>query len=159
MKQIGSALQTLHKKNIIHRDIKVENILVDGQGNDLTYYLGDLGSAIKLRSADQKADFGIGTFGFMAPEMLAYKSYSFGVDIWSLGCVLHVLITDHMVHFDRDENKARKKMLYEPLDLSSYPELSREVRDLLKRMLKKNPAERISIDEVLAHPWMQSDHP
>ncbi len=71
IKQVATGLKQLHDRNIIHRDIKMENIFVSDMTTDATFKLGDLGSAHELESASDKTGFQIGTHGYFAPEILS----------------------------------------------------------------------------------------
>jgi len=70
IRQVATGLQALHKRNIIHRDIKVDNMLVASTELETEVRISDLGSAIKLQSADGTSNFQIGTPGYVAPEVL-----------------------------------------------------------------------------------------
>ena len=90
--QLALGVQSLHKQLIVHRDMKINNILVSDYSEDATVRIGDFGSAFKLASPTDTSDFIIGTPGYMAPEMLLGQSYSFSCDIWGLGCILHTML-------------------------------------------------------------------
>ena len=100
----------------------------------------------------------IGTPGYIAPELLLGQAYSFGVDVWSLGCTMHLLLSGVPPFWDANRKEQIRLVCKLPLDLVSKPNLSRlssKAKDLLKAILEKNPAKRLNIDQVLAHPWLQ----
>ena len=102
IKQVCQGVQALHKRNIIHRDIKIENILMNDNTRESNLKLADLGSATKLESADSTTTFQIGTPGYLAPEVLEGKPYSFSCDIWSIGALMTVLLSAKLPFFDED---------------------------------------------------------
>ena len=92
---VAEGLVYLHNKGIIHRDIKQENILLSNQSDDAEPVICDFGFSIRLK--DKKTcDQMCGTKGYMAPEILARKPYSFPVDIWSFGVMLYGLISEKL---------------------------------------------------------------
>lgn len=93
-------MQVFHQKNIVHRDIKVENILVSDNTSKATFKLADFGSATKLSSPEDTTDIRIGTPGYMAPEVLLGKPYSFSCDIWSLGALMTVLVSAQLPFYE-----------------------------------------------------------
>ena len=115
--QIGICIESLHAKNIVHRDIKVENILMSDFSQDAKVRIADLGSAVKLQSANDTSTFKIGTPGYTAPEILSGLPYSFSCDIWSLGCLLHVLLTASPPFWDDDRKQRDRMVCHQPLDL------------------------------------------
>ena len=87
------AVAGLHARNILHRDIKLDNIMVSESVKGLRVHLADLGSAVKLSSPTATSTFMIGTPGYIAPEMLCFKPISLPYDIWSLGAIMYCLLT------------------------------------------------------------------
>ena len=154
---VVSGLQSLHKRNIVHRDIKSINILMSDKTADATACIADLGSAIKLKSATDTTDLKIGTPGYIAPEVLLGKPYSFSCDIWSLGCVLYFLLTGSQPFWDSDSAIRHQRVCSEELNLEDDPStahLSRSCKDILACMLDKDENRRFNINQVLHHTWL-----
>ena len=105
LKQICAGVKGLHNINIIHRDLKLENILMSDFKETATARIADFGSATKLLSADAKTNFCIGTAGYTAPEIIQGLSYGKAVDVWSLGCILHVLLSAQPPFWDENRKK------------------------------------------------------
>ena len=146
----------MHNRNILHRDIKLENILMKDTTEDADACIADLGTAIKLKSHHDKVSMFIGSPGYIAPEILLGKSYSLPVDIWGLGCILYYLLTSNLPFRTDDWEKLKNNTCNEQLDLSKNPELSLESKDLLSSLLSKNPRYRPTIKQVLSHVWLQN---
>lgn len=86
-KQLLCGLEYLHYHNVVHRDIKGANILVTRNG---VVKLSDFGSAKRICSYEQSM---IGTYAYMAPEVISWKGYNWFADIWSLGCTVYEMLT------------------------------------------------------------------
>jgi len=156
MIQVGIGLESLHAKNIVHRDIKIENILMTDFSEDAKVRIADLGSAIKLESSEHKTCFKIGTPGYTAPEVIQGKPYSFSCDIWSFGCLLHVLLSAQPPFWDEDRKTRDNKVCFEPLNLEANrytANLSASCKNLLAQMLEKDPQKRLRIAEIFQHRW------
>ena len=100
-------VQALHKKNILHRDIKLENILVTDQTEDTGVRIGDMGSAIQLDSPTGTTSFMIGTPGYIAPEMLLGEAYGLAYDVWAIGALMNALLTMELPFWVADLKQRR----------------------------------------------------
>ncbi|CAL1702535.1 unnamed protein product [Somion occarium] len=149
-RQIGSALDYCHKNNVVHRDLKIENILISQTGN---IKIIDFGLSNLYDPAKHLSTF-CGSLYFAAPELLNAKVYTGPeVDVWSFGVVLYVLVCGKVPFDDQSMPALHAKI---KRGLVEYPVwLSAECKHLLTRMLVTNPAARATLTEVLSHPWMQ----
>ena len=93
LRQLVVAVKELHERHIMHRDIKESNVLVTVQDNKLKVVLADFGISVRLESASATRSRPVGTRGYFPPEMLKFKPYSLPADIWSLGTIMHSLLT------------------------------------------------------------------
>ena len=144
--QIASAVQYLLSKKLLHRDIKPENILVD---RNFDVKLCDFGWACVLDS--ERPEFGLcGTLEYMSPEMLAQKRHEAKTDVWALGILLFELLHGSPPY--KADNFETMKRQSEVRIIQANPRVSAETRDLLEKMVVKDPKNRFSIDQVLAHP-------
>ena len=144
-----SGLLYLHKKNIIHRDIKLDNILLDHNGG---IKIGDFGVS-KLWRYNEMMMEQCGTPAYIAPEILRDRGYrGGGVDIWSAGVVLF-----SMLHGTVPFKGANMSELHKLILKGKYTvkEGSDNVKDLLGRMLEVDPEKRITPIQVLNHAWMK----
>lgn len=148
-RQIGSALDYCHHNNIVHRDLKIENILISNNGNIkiIDFGLSNLYSPLRHLSTF------CGSLYFAAPELLNAKLYTGPeVDVWSFGIVLYVLVCGKVPFDDQSMPALHAKI---KRGLAEYPAwLSNDCKSLLQRMLNTNPQERATLAEVLSHPWM-----
>ena len=144
--QICQGLKCLHSANILHRDIKAQNIfLVTAR----EIKIGDLGVAKVTKGG--MAYTQIGTPYYMSPEIWRRRPYNKKSDIWSLGCLLYELATLKHPFEARDERSLAEKVLrgvYAPVPSTYTPDLSTMIRILLN----VDPARRPTVDEILQHP-------
>ncbi|KAK0565716.1 hypothetical protein OC844_001084 [Tilletia horrida] len=146
--QLCLAVAYIHERGIVHRDLKLENVLLDELCN---VKLGDFGFTREFERRKLMDTF-CGTTGYAAPEMLAGKKYTGQeVDIWSLGIILYALLTGSLPFDDDDEDVMRLKILQGDYELPD--DLSEDARNLIRSILKQNPLERLGIRAILAHPW------
>lgn len=159
VRQLCSALNYCHTRNVCHRDIKPENILLDKNDNAL---LADFGFA-SIMQAEEPDEFETtmegsskvmkemstmcGTMAYMAPEILNRDKYlGDKVDIWALGVVVYVLLVGFMPFKDDDVTKSK---------YSTPKDVEAEASDFVSKMLVLDPTERWSAKRLLDHPWVE----
>jgi len=148
-KQIIESLAYCHSKNILHRDIKLDNILLDANGQ---VKLCDFGVG-KIVKKDEKMTEQCGTPAYIAPEILRDQGYyGFAVDIWSSGVVLFAMLY-RTVPF-KANNMTELQQIIMRADYKLKDDISLEARDLLKGLLEPDPENRLAVAEILSHPWM-----
>uniref|UniRef100_A0A0W0GCC5 Protein kinase domain-containing protein n=1 Tax=Moniliophthora roreri TaxID=221103 RepID=A0A0W0GCC5_MONRR len=149
--QICLAVAYLHEKGIVHRDLKLENVLLDER---CRVKLGDFGFTREYERGALMETF-CGTTGYASPEMLQGQRYlGPEVDIWSLGVILYCLLTGMLPFDDDDEAVMRDKVIIGEFEDPEW--LSTEARDLIKNVLVKEPSKRLSIPHILTHPWFSA---
>ncbi|KAK4244396.1 hypothetical protein C7999DRAFT_43938 [Corynascus novoguineensis] len=144
--QVARAIHHLHTKAlVVHRDIKDENVILDGEGR---IKLIDFGSAAYIKSGP--FDVFVGTIDYAAPEVLAGKPYGGKEqDVWALGILLYTIIYKENPFYSIDEIMDR--------DLRVPYTISDESIDLIRKMLNRDVQQRYTIEQVLAHPWCQME--
>lgn len=147
-RQLLSAVDYCHRNSIVHRDLKIENVLIDREGN---VKLIDFGLSNFFNPKDSLKTF-CGSLYFAAPELLKGNVYvGPEVDVWSLGVIFYVLVCGRVPFDDKSlpvlHEKIKKCSFEIPTDLST------ECRHLLSRMIVGDPSQRASLAEVMHHPW------
>ena len=148
--QMSLALLYLHERKILHRDMKTQNIfLKNGK-----IRLGDFGIAKVLDSTKDFANTCIGTPYYMSPELFKNKPYSYKSDVWGFGCVLYEMCNLRHAFDAQSINGLAVKILR-----GSFPPLntmySKQLRDLIGKMLQIKPSNRPSIVEVLSKSFVR----
>jgi len=144
-RQIVDGVQYIHSRGIAHRDLKLENLMLD---KDQNVVIIDLGLA-NFMSEGKLLNTFCGSSSYAAPEMflcLKYKGPE--VDIWSMGVILYCLVLGYLPFEDPQHIVDADFIPFEPSD-----NISPEFQDLISRIFKFNPNERITIDEIQRHPW------
>jgi serine/threonine protein kinase len=147
--QLALSLEYLHSKDIVHRDVKLENVLFDGEKN---CKLVDFGFSVYVR--DKKLKIFCGTPSYMAPEIVQRTEYlGKPVDIWSLGVVLYALLCGCFPFTAKNYPDLYKKIIRGHYRMPES--LSHSVRDLLRNMLVTDPLRRYTLAQVMGHPWVK----
>ena len=150
-KQILLGVYYLHKeKHQIHRDIKPANILINSDG---IVKLTDFGISRTLENT--KAHTFVGSRIYMSPERITGKKYSFPSDIWSVGLVIYELATSEEPYGDGSDFLTQiTKIMEDPEPRLDENIFSKDFCDFIEKTLKKEEEKRLSIDELLKHPWI-----
>ena len=148
--QIISGIEYLHEVGIAHRDLKLENILLNFK-NDIKII--DFGLSNKYNKDNEELlQSSCGSPCYAAPEMIkGAKYHGVDTDIWSSGIILYLMLCKTFPFNDKNNSKLYQKILSGKFNLPSY--LSNEAKDLLSKLLKVNPTERIKLNEIKKHPW------
>jgi serine/threonine protein kinase len=184
--QVAQGIRYLHEeRGVVHRDIKPENLLFeripiipsknpihrpyDEEKEDEGEFIPGVGGGgigrIKI------ADFGLskvvwneetmtpcGTVGYTAPEIVKDERYSKSVDMWAMGCVLYTLLCGFPPFYDESINVLTEKVArgYYTFLSPWWDDISSSAKDLITHLLCVDPAQRFTIDEFLAHPWVNA---
>ncbi|KAL2858287.1 hypothetical protein BJX68DRAFT_163922 [Aspergillus pseudodeflectus] len=148
-RQIASALDYCHRNSIVHRDLKIENILISKTGDIKIIDFG-LSNLFSPRSLLKTF---CGSLYFAAPELLQARQYTGPeVDVWSFGIVLYVLVCGKVPFDDQSMPKLHAKIKQGSFDYP--PGLTTECRHIISRMLVTDPKQRATLAEIMNHPWM-----
>ena len=161
-KQLLSGLAYLHSHNIVHRDLKLENILIQeiekskSTGEDLfNIKIIDFGTA-RIFDNKKKPQSIVGSSYYIAPEVLNQK-YGKECDLWSVGVILYMFIVGHAPFDGCDDEEITgniQKGIYKKDD-KRWKKASKEVKDLIQRLLIYNPQKRLTALQALRHPWFK----
>ncbi|KAK8116029.1 hypothetical protein PG984_012531 [Apiospora sp. TS-2023a] len=148
-RQIASALDYCHRNSIVHRDLKIENILISKTGD---IKIIDFGLSNLFAPRGHLKTF-CGSLYFAAPELLQARAYTGPeVDVWSFGIVLYVLVCGKVPFDDQSMPALHAKIKKGLVDYPNW--LGNDCRHLLSRMLVTDPKQRATMFEVMNHPWM-----
>ena len=157
MYQVSSGLNYLHQYGILHRDLKPENIMLVDQSSNPIIKITDFGLSKVLGPKERVSD-GFGTLSFVAPEVLLRKPYNKQIDIWSLGILMYYGLSGTLPFYDESNLQsivAKKIVNNEVLfPASKWIGRSKEVMDLIKKCLIKEPEKRIKLKEFINHEWI-----
>ncbi|XP_042621990.1 serine/threonine-protein kinase Nek4-like isoform X1 [Cyprinus carpio] len=149
--QIAMALQYLHEKHILHRDLKTQNIFLTKTN---IIKVGDLGIARVLENQNDMASTLIGTPYYMSPELFSNKPYNYKSDVWALGCCAYEMATLKHAFNAKDMNS----LVYRIVEgkLPQMPsKFDPQLGELIKRMLCKKPEDRPDVKHVLRQPYIK----
>lgn len=153
---LASALAYLHNMNIVHRDVKPENLLVELEGDRVKCLkLGDFGLACEVQGPLYTV---CGTPTYVAPEILAETGYGLKIDVWAAGVILYILLCGFppFISTDNDQDKLFDAILLGQYEFPDdyWSEVSPLAKELIQHMLQLTPSLRFSAEDVLDHPWL-----
>jgi len=147
------ALGYLHESGIIYRDLKPENVLIDGDGH---IKITDFGlSKEGLNGFNSRTNTFCGTPEYLAPEVLLGKEYSLAVDYWSLGTLMYEMLTGLPAFYDNDVQKMYRYKMKAEIEMPD--EMEDSAKDIILKFLDKNPETRLQKpEEIKAHPYFST---
>lgn len=148
--QVVLGVMLMHSKNILHRDLKSQNLFLTSDG---TVKIGDFGISKELPTLSSLAKTSCGTPYFMPPEVCKGEPYGEKIDIWAIGCILYELVFLKKPFESKTLSGVFDKIINKPLE-SSYEEVDSDIKILLMAMLDKDPSRRPSIWELANTPWI-----
>ncbi|KAJ9098551.1 hypothetical protein QFC19_006319 [Naganishia cerealis] len=162
--QLISGVHYLHEKKIVHRDLKLENLLLDKHRNVI---ITDFGFANRFeRRQDDLMATSCGSPCYAAPELVVSDGLYVGsaVDIWSCGVILYAMLSGYLPFDDDPENPdgdninlLYKYIINTPLTFPDW--VSPTARDLMSSMLVPNPEQRCTLEQIMNHPWLEPFRP
>ncbi|KAL6988154.1 Calcium-dependent protein kinase 25 [Sarracenia purpurea var. burkii] len=154
---IVQVIETCHSLGVMHRDLKPENFLFVNEREDSPLKTIDFGLSVFFKPGEIFSDV-VGSPYYVAPEVLC-KHYGPEADVWSAGVIIYILLSGVPPFWAQTEQDIFENVLHADLDFSSdpWPNISESAKDLVRKMLVRDPRKRLSAHEVLCHPWFQDD--
>lgn len=151
MQQVIAGILYLHSHNILHRDISLSNLLLT---KSMQVKISDFGLATQLSSHDGNIHKSLcGTPNYISPEIASRSADGLPTDVWSLGCMLYTLLIGRPPF---ETNGVKSTLTQVVMGSFVIPDsLSSQAKDLIKKMLNKNPSKRIALQDVVTHPFLQ----
>jgi len=152
---IVGVVEVCHSMGVMHRDLKPENFLFADQKEEAALKTIDFGLSIFFRPGQIFTDV-VGSPYYVAPEVLK-KKYGPEADVWSAGVIIYILLCGVPPFWAENEQGIFEEVLHGRLDFESepWPSISEGAKDLVRRMLIRDPRKRLTAHEVLRHPWVQ----
>ncbi|KDO26369.1 AUR protein kinase [Saprolegnia parasitica CBS 223.65] len=147
VREIALTLAFMHSKHVIHRDIKPENILI-GYNGELK--LADFGWSVHAPTSRRNTM--CGTLDYLAPEMCEHKPHNEMVDVWTLGILMYEFLVGTPPFEAEGHTETYNRIL--SIDLRFPAHLSTLACDLVRKILRKEPGDRLALDKVVEHPWI-----
>jgi len=150
--QLVSALIYLKKNNIVHRDIKPHHLVIS---DNLKIKLCGFHVAKKLEFEKQKIRGNSGTNSYKAPELISNEYYSFEVDVWSLGITIYRLFFGTTPFFSKNKEEILEKIKLGKYSFPKDCDISPSAKDLIRKILIRDPSRRLTIEEVYSHDFLK----
>ncbi|XP_066940052.1 uncharacterized protein [Macrobrachium rosenbergii] len=157
-RQLLEGLVFIHDQNIVHLDIKPQNLVLMGEFPDCAVKLCDFEISRMLTPGREVREI-LGTPDYVAPEILHYEPITKKTDMWSLGVLTYVLLTGFLPFGGDSDQETFLQISRGELDFPAelFEDISPEAIDFMKRLLLRQPERRMSARECLSHPWMKKD--
>ncbi|KAL5704190.1 non-specific serine/threonine protein kinase [Ranunculus cassubicifolius] len=157
IKTIVGVVEACHSLGVMHRDLKPENFLFASCDEDSALKAIDFGLSMFYKPGDTFSDV-VGSPYYVAPEVLR-KCYGPEADVWSAGVILYIILSGVPPFWAETEPGIFRQILRGKLDFESepWPGISDSAKDLIRKMLERNPKKRLTAHEVLCHPWIVDD--
>ena len=150
--QLIQALIYLQERNIIHRDLKLQNIFLTEK---MELKLGDFALARKLKYSNEKLYDFAGTLLYMAPELIEHKPYTLTADIWALGVIIYLLLIGNIPFNCENYTEIEEKIKNVNYDFPENAIISNAAKDLIKQILVKDPKQRPNLYQILEHDFFK----
>jgi len=160
IKQVLEGIAYLHDNNIVHRDIKAENIMFRTKAEDSEIVIADFGLSRFINSdSDRMLQTVCGTQGYMAPEIILHKGHGKPVDMWAIGVLTFIILSGYCPFSgetvaEENNNIVHCNYEFEPEDF--WTGISDNAKDFIRKLLVLDPEKRMTAHEALQHEWIVS---
>ncbi|KAJ4912856.1 Calcium-dependent protein kinase 15 [Raphanus sativus] len=155
IRSVLNVVQICHFMGVMHRDLKPENFLLSSKDEDAMLKATDFGLSVFIEEGKVYRDI-VGSAYYVAPEVLR-RSYGKEIDIWSAGIILYILLCGVPPFWAETEKGIFEEIIKGVIDFESqpWPSISESAKDLVRKLLTKDPKKRISAAQALEHPWIR----
>lgn len=151
--QLAGALKYLHSFGIFHRDIKLENILLD-TSNGLKPKIIDFGLGCVL-GPGQFSQEAVGTLKYASPELISRVPYRETPDVWGIGVIMYILLTGKAPFYGENDQEIANRILKKKIEVESekWQGISMDAKEIVVKLLIRKPSDRMKLDDLLRHKW------
>jgi len=156
IRQVLEGIDYMHRHGVVHRDLKPENLLCASAN---VIKIADFGLSKDVESGNLQTS--CGTPSYVAPEVLLGGQYDSEVDIWSIGVITYVLLCGFTPFYGDNQRQLFERILHAKFDYPSpeWDDVSATAKDFVSKLLVVNPADRLSAEQALLHPWIIEQAP
>ena len=151
------AVAYCHARKVAHCDMKPKNLLLMSDDNDSFIKLADFGFAARVHETNSLSKQ-CGTPFFVSPEILMRKGYDQQSDMWSVGCIVYLLLSGNLPFMGRSQKELFRKIVAGKYDFEDdeWNEISPEAKDLVQQLLVLDPSKRITAADAVRHEWLKA---
>jgi len=156
--QIVDGVEYLHEIGIVHRDLKPTNIGISGSGSSIQAKILDFGYSRYVNPSQKLVDIA-GTRKYFAPELVRGEAYDMSVDVWCIGVLAYNILTGLYPFVGDTAEEVLRNIAHAHYAVTddAWKSLSPEAKDFVRKLLKRDPAERPTIQELREHPWLRGE--
>ncbi|KAI9264769.1 kinase-like domain-containing protein [Sporodiniella umbellata] len=158
VRSVLTGLEYLHSRNIVHRDMKPENLLFKTPESDADLVICDFGIA-KNNSETNALETVCGSPGYVAPEVLTRKGYGTAIDMWAVGVITYTLLCGYQPFQAEDQIELIDEITHARYDFHDryWRNISEDAKDFIKKLLTLDDKARLTAEQALHHPWTTSE--
>lgn len=158
-RDVMNAIHGMHQRGYLHRDLKLENIMLTSNEEEAQAKIIDFGNVVKMNENGLYfSDHVNGTIGYVAPESFLRKEYSSKTDIWQAGVVLYSILSGFQP-FNPYKIEQCIEAKYMPMVGEGWDNISYDAKDLISKILVRSPNERWNVEQILGHRWVSGGAP